>query len=204
MNPIADLVWLQDSDLIDEWRGYWFSVYTMAVAEAFPEMSWVSWLHFSVAVLLGLTIGSLIEYVVHRLMHAGKFLTKIHAKHHQTGQGQGWFGEFKGYFLPGLTIMWLGFLVSLPAGFGFLLGTTLYAALAAYAHQVQHENPDLVFWLPRPVHHLHHSEKMWHHNFGILVDIWDRIFGTYKPVEFKPEKSRKEYSISSYFKIRWF
>ncbi len=162
------------------------------------------WITLISSFLIALVVGSLVEYIVHRLMHAGVFLHKIHAKHHQLGTGQGWLLEFKDYFLPGLAIMWFGFLVSWTAGIGFALGCTMYAALAAYAHQVQHEQPDLVFWLQRPVHHLHHSKKMWHHNFGILVDVWDRIFGTYKPVEDPAPAGRRKLSFASYFKIKWY
>jgi sterol desaturase/sphingolipid hydroxylase (fatty acid hydroxylase superfamily) len=79
----------------------------------------------------------------------------------------------------------------------------MYATLAAYAHQVQHDRPELVFWLPRPVHHLHHKHKMWHHNFGILVDFWDRIFGTYKVVEWKPEKRPFQHRFREFFSIHW-
>ena len=117
------------------------------------------------------------------------------------------FGEFKGYFLPSIPLLVFGgmafyFLLSIHAAIAFNVGCILYAAFAAYAHQVQHENPDLVFWLSRPVHHLHHDGNMWHHNFGILVDFWDRVFRTYKPVDY--ERSQKRYPLSSYFKIKWF
>jgi sterol desaturase/sphingolipid hydroxylase (fatty acid hydroxylase superfamily) len=162
------------------------------------------WLQIVIAFFAALVVGSLVEYVVHRLMHAGKFFHKIHAQHHQLGTGQGWLLEFRDYFLPGLAITWLGFLVSIPAGIGFAAGCTVYAALAAYAHQVQHEKPELVFWLPQPVHHLHHSKKMWHHNFGILVDVWDRVFGTYKRVEVEPQADRPKLTLASYFRIKWF
>lgn len=163
-------------------------------------------IQLAVSLFAAFFVGTLSEYIVHRLMHARVFLYKIHAKHHQVGEGQGWFGEFKGYFLPSIPVLLIGgFLFSYwswVAVVGFIIGCTMYAAAAAYAHQVQHENPDLCFWLRRPVHHLHHNGKMWHHNFGILVDFWDRVFGTYKPVEY--ERSEKKYPISSYFKIRWF
>jgi sterol desaturase/sphingolipid hydroxylase (fatty acid hydroxylase superfamily) len=159
---------------------------------------------FFVALLLAFVVGTLVEYGVHRLMHSGKVLLKKHAKHHQVGAGQGWLGEFADYFIPSVAIIWVGFLYSVHAGLGFMAGATLYAALAAYAHQIQHENPDLVFWLVKPVHHLHHSEKMWKHNFGILVDVWDRVFGTYKRVDWRPEKRLRDYPLSSYFKIKWY
>jgi sterol desaturase/sphingolipid hydroxylase (fatty acid hydroxylase superfamily) len=166
-----------------------------------------------VAIMVGLAaamlVSSLAEYIVHRLMHARKFLYKIHARHHQEGTGQGWFWEFVGYFVPGLPISIIGgvllfWLYQPAAGIAFFAGTTLYASLVAYAHQVQHENPDLCFWLVRPVHHLHHHGKMWHHNFGIFTDVWDRVFGTYKPVEFQRTKRRRDYGLGDYLRIKWF
>ena len=33
-----------------------------------------------------------------------------------------------------------------------------------------------------PTHYVHHAFNMWHYNFGMTFDIWDRVFGTYKPV----------------------
>lgn len=162
------------------------------------------WVHAIVAFFVALLVGTFVEYVVHRLMHSGKILHKKHAKHHQKGHGQGWIGEFKDYFFPSLLIIWVGFPISWGAGIGFAVGAVLYACMAAYAHQIQHENPDLVFWLRKPVHHLHHKHKMWHHNFGILVDFWDKVFGTYKAVEWEPSKRRREYPMRSYFQINWF
>ena len=136
-------------------------------------------LDFTVALVIGLLLGSFVEYTVHRLMHKGKFLSKRHAKHHRNFEAQGWWGEFTDFSLPGLLIAWAGFLVSISAGIGFALGTVGYAAFAAYAHQIQHEKPEIAFWLGAPIHYLHHRENMWHHNFGIGVSIWDRMMGTY-------------------------
>ena len=42
---------------------------------------------------------------------------------------------------------------------------------------------------------------MWNYNFGISIDLWDRVFGTYKDVEWNPE--RKRHSLKSYFQIKW-
>ncbi len=170
-------------------------------------MLWLTSAHIFLGLFFAFFVGTLVEYGVHRLMHARVLLYKIHAKHHQEGHGQGWLLEFKDYLLPSLPVLVGGsvgfyFLISAAAGISFAIGCCLYAAAAAYAHQVQHENPDLCFWLPRPVHHLHHNGKMWHHNFGILVDFWDRVFGTYKPVDY--QRDRQKYPISSYFKIKWF
>ncbi len=162
------------------------------------------WAEIVGAFFLALLVGTFAEYSVHRLMHFGTVLGKKHAKHHQAATGQGWFGEFCDYFLPGLLILWVGFLYSRYAGIGFAAGGTFYAAWAAYSHQLQHERPELVFWLPRPVHYLHHEHKMWKHNFGISVDIWDRVFGTYKAVDWNPEKRPFQHPLSSFVRIKWF
>jgi sterol desaturase/sphingolipid hydroxylase (fatty acid hydroxylase superfamily) len=96
-------------------------------------------LEFTTDLLIGLLLGSFVEYAVHRLMHMGKFMGPRHAKHHRGFESQGWWGEFTDYSPPGELIVWAGFLVSVPAGTGFAFGTIGYAAFAAYAHQVQHE-----------------------------------------------------------------
>ena len=159
---------------------------------------------FGGAMFLALLISSLVEYIVHRLMHAKIVLGKKHLDHHVEGSGQGWWGEFLDYFLPSVPFLWFGFLYSVPAGIGWVLGGFVYACIAAYAHQVQHDNPDLVFWLDKPVHHLHHKGRMWHHNFGITVSLWDRIFGTYKDLDWQPQKERTHYPLVAYFRIQWF
>jgi sterol desaturase/sphingolipid hydroxylase (fatty acid hydroxylase superfamily) len=163
----------------------------------------------SIGFLAGLIVGSLVEYVVHRFMHSGKLLGKVHARHHKNGWGQGVLGEFKDYIVGGIPVQATAFLVcyfllgSVAAGVGFLIGGFVYAVLAAYAHQLQHERPELVFWMPRPVHHLHHKHHMWHHNFGILLDVWDRVFGTYKVVEWQPERRPFQHPLRSFFQIKW-
>lgn len=164
----------------------------------------------ALAFFSALFVGTAVEYFVHRLMHRGKLLGRKHAEHHQDGDGQGWWGEFVDYFLGSMPVNLVGFLVcffgfgSWAAGVGFVLGGASYAVLAAYSHQLQHEKPDLCFWLPRPVHYLHHKHRMWKHNFGITFDFWDRICGTYKRVDWRRECRLREVPLTSYLRIRWF
>lgn len=160
-------------------------------------------LEAGLAFVFAQALGTFLEYAIHRLMHSGRFLTKHHAEHHQEGSGQGWYGEFKDYFLPTLTFIWIGFVYSIPAGIGFAIGDIAYTAFAAYSHQLQHERPELAFWLHRPVHHLHHKHKMWHHNFGISTAFWDRVFRTYRKVDWKPELPSLGTRIKGLFQIKW-
>jgi sterol desaturase/sphingolipid hydroxylase (fatty acid hydroxylase superfamily) len=158
--------------------------------------------------LAAFLIGTFVEFAVHYLMHRRVVLGKVHTLHHAEGTGQGWFGEFLVYFLPALPFMigclligWL-LLGALWLGIGMVIGGTFYAAFAAYAHQVQHERPELTFWMRRPVHYIHHTQNMWHHNFGISFDFWDRLFGTYKLVDWqhKPGSIR----LRDFFRIHWY
>ena len=155
------------------------------------------------AILVGVAFASFVEYWVHRLMHMGKFMGRRHAKHHRRFDSQGWWGEFTDYSLPGLLIAWAGFLISVPAGVGFAMGTIGYAAFAAYAHQLQHEKPDLAFWLSSPIHYLHHRDNMWHHNFGIAISFWDRVFGTYRAADWSPEHPMRSHPLRELMNIRW-
>jgi sterol desaturase/sphingolipid hydroxylase (fatty acid hydroxylase superfamily) len=163
-------------------------------------------LYGSLGFLIAFLIGTLSEYVVHRLMHQRILLGKVHADHHADGTGQGWLLEFKDYILPAFPFIVFAFgvgwllLGSLPLGVGAAIGGLAYAMFAAYAHQIQHEAPELAFWMRRPVHHIHHVNKMWHHNFGISFDIWDRLCGTYKWVDWKPERPIR---LRRFFQIKW-
>ena len=154
------------------------------------------------AFLLALFVGTLVEYWGHRAMHSW-LLKKKHALHHRDQAGQGWLGEFVDYFVGSAFLLWVGFLYSAEAGIAFAVGGVVYAMWAAYSHQLQHEQPDLCFWLRRPVHHLHHQEHMWHHNFGISLDLWDRVFGTYKLVEWRPTRRLRDVPLRTYLQIKW-
>lgn len=166
-------------------------------------MDWDQILPGLVAFGVALVFASFVEYWIHRLMHHRLLLGLKHAEHHRDGWGQGWLGEFVDYMKGTLALGWLGFLYSVPAGIGFFAGGVAYAAWSAYAHQLQHENPDLVFWMKRPVHYLHHKHHMWRHNFGIAFDVWDRMFGTYQMVDWQRSQSIGAQSWRSYFRINW-
>jgi sterol desaturase/sphingolipid hydroxylase (fatty acid hydroxylase superfamily) len=155
-----------------------------------------------VSFLLALVVASLVEYWGHRAMHSW-LLKKKHALHHRDGDAQGWLGEFWDYAVGSCWILPAGFLYSVEAGIAFLSGGILFAMWAAYNHQLQHEQPDLCFWLRRPVHHLHHSGHMWHYNFGISSGLWDRVFGTYKAVDWQRARRLRDIPLRAYFQIRW-
>ncbi len=160
------------------------------------------------AFLFAVLLASLVEYLVHIGMHRRILLGTIHTQHHKDGTAEGWFWEFLAY-LPAVVVfgsvagvvVWSEGWVWMPVG--FTAGALFYAAFAAYSHQVQHEHPELVFWMRMPVHHVHHVHRQWRVNFGIGLDIWDRVFGTYERVDWQPDPARKRKSLFDFFRIKW-
>ena len=149
-----------------------------------------------------LVFSSFVEYWAHRVLHQWRAVGATHRNHHANNTGQGVLWEFVDYIKPSLVLMIPPFFVSLPAGIGFFIGGTVYALFSAYGHQLQHENPAACFWMPMPTHYVHHKFNMWHYNFGIALDIWDRVFRTYKPVEWR-ESVEPSPGKRSLLDVRW-
>ncbi len=136
-------------------------------------------------------------------MHWGILYRAGHRRHHERNEARTYLHDFFDYGTGAVAIGWLGFLVSTMSGFGWMLGMLTYVALASYSHQIQHAHPELVFWMRRPVHRLHHEKSMTDHNFGILVDWWDRVFGTYRPIEWQRTEAAGRYRLKQYLAIPW-
>lgn len=131
--------------------------------------------------VLAFIVSSFLEYWIHRLMHVWPRFGRLtsHYKHHYD-ESFGLLEDFKSYSVVAV-IFCPVFLISWSAGIGAILGGLFFAAFAAYTHQLQHLNPTQCIWMKVPVHYLHHKYS-WHYNFGLSVDWWDRVFGTYKPL----------------------
>ena len=162
-----------------------------------------------VAAIAAFIFSSFVEYWVHRLMHASEKLGSRHRDHHRRNEGQGVVLEFFDYvkgaglaMIAPLGFTWFFATTWLPIGMGWLAGALIYAAFSAYAHQLQHENPIKCFWMKMPVHYVHHKYGMWDHNFGLGVDWWDHIFGTYKLVNWVSEKETA-LADRGHLQLRW-
>jgi sterol desaturase/sphingolipid hydroxylase (fatty acid hydroxylase superfamily) len=153
---------------------------------------------------LAVFLGSLIEYVAHRLMHAGYLFPAQHRCHHTHRGARGWFWEFGEYFLWLSPVMALGFLYSVAAGIGLFLGGLIYTMFVAYSHQLQHEHPERAFWLKYPIHYLHHRYDKGNYNYGVLVDVWDRALGTYRTYPYWRPPAEYRFSVRGLFDIKWF
>lgn len=140
--------------------------------------------------ILAPIFASFVEYWLHRLMHIyprfGRDFVS-HYSHHQENSAQGVLPEFKDY-TKALPVTFFAFFISVPVGISFVTGNLVYGVFSAYAHQLQHENPTKCFWLKMPVHYVHHKYNQWDYNFGLAVDWWDKVFGTYKTMDWLTEK----------------
>ena len=158
--------------------------------------------------LAGGFAASLVEYWVHVLMHRRILLGRTHRNHHREPDGETWFKQFA-YYASGCAVSaavvvpacWA--LGALALGLGVTAGSVVWSAWVAYAHTLQHERPELVFWMRLPIHHLHHKYEMSGYNYGLSVDWWDRVFGTYKPMPWEPDREVR-LSIRALFGITWF
>jgi len=165
------------------------------------------------AVIVGVfLVGSFVEYWYHRLMHYPPAILKknfqlgsVHTQHHKDNTADGIFLELSIYIGAGVPIM--------AAPFAFwpfrnatlwFVGSLCWLLLAAFSHQASHENPCLLFWMPMPVHYVHHKYNEQHHNFGMATDFWDRVFGTYC---YHPywcgEKELAMYNKYGVFDLKW-
>jgi len=131
----------------------------------------------------------LLLYGVHRLMHAVPFLWRFHALHHSDPDFDVTTSvrQHPGEYMLTSAVYWIAVIVlGIPAIVMLTHGLSQFATAA-----ITHGNIRLPEWLERllqPVvitvdlHVIHHSivYEEANANFGAVLSIWDRIFGTYR------------------------
>jgi sterol desaturase/sphingolipid hydroxylase (fatty acid hydroxylase superfamily) len=141
--------------------------------------------HFLAAFL----ILDLLEYLYHRLMHRYAYLWRFHAVHH-ADPSVDVSTVLREH--PGETFIRLTFLVL----WVFVSGVTFWALMArqfvqiisnvaAHAHYRLPDRLDQVLsWvlITPNAHHVHHheSQPFTDSNYGDVLSIWDRVFGTFR------------------------
>jgi sterol desaturase/sphingolipid hydroxylase (fatty acid hydroxylase superfamily) len=156
-----------------------------ALGVALP--SWpiaIPWLSFVAAFLL----LDLLQYAVHRCQHAVPFLWRFHAMHHSDPDVDVTTSvrHHPIEYLLATGVYWLTVLaLDVPVAGVLIHGLAVFAAAA-----VTHGNTRLPEWLERllqPVvitldlHLVHHSISYdeANANFGAVLSVWDRLFGTF-------------------------
>jgi sterol desaturase/sphingolipid hydroxylase (fatty acid hydroxylase superfamily) len=136
-----------------------------------------------VSLIAVLVVSDLFNYLAHRLLHRVGWLWRFHAVHHSS-EHLDWLATSRGHPIDQIVNLTAA---SLPV---IALGGAGYApALIAFLYLypfVLHANArlrcpwlGLVFVTP-VFHHWHHAEEEVAHdrNFGAILSIWDRMFGT--------------------------
>lgn len=136
-------------------------------------------------VVLGLVVGELGVYSMHRLLHTSRFGWRFHALHHSS-ERLTLMAALRNHPINALLtgLAHTGALVVLGAGPEVLL---LVATFTSVMGLFQHSNIDLpiapldrVFATPA-VHRVHHETEIARQksNFGSNLMLWDQVFGTY-------------------------
>lgn len=142
-----------------------------------------------VGLVVAMFIGTLVEYWVHWLMHHGLFLTRFHMLHHRENNADDWLKDLFKIYIPGfvpvmllpfIPLIWVESSWLFYSGIGWALGTVSYLGVFSLCHHMHHQNPQKLFWLAPGFHDVHHTPGNYRHNYGVVVDWWDRILGTYK------------------------
>ena len=140
------------------------------------------------SLLGGFLLLDLIQYLVHRCEHAVPLFWRFHALHHSDPDVDVTTSvrHHPVEYVPASAVYWLAILVlDVPASVVMSHGLAIFATAA-----LQHGNirlPEWLEWCLRPVlvtvdmHRIHHSIifEQANSNYGAVLSIWDRLFGTY-------------------------
>jgi sterol desaturase/sphingolipid hydroxylase (fatty acid hydroxylase superfamily) len=183
----------KDRPLIDRMTSspvnYWASmVIDLCVAGAFAY--WGARWHsgpFAVAVatvILGLSIWTLVEYLMHRYVLHGSWgpPSRGHREHHRRPRSM--ISTPVLTIAISLTFLWVVLASTAPRGITALLLFGIYAGYNYFAvvHHLQHHHGSFLerfrfFAVPLRLHLLHHHRPDMH--FGITTSFWDRVLGTF-------------------------
>jgi sterol desaturase/sphingolipid hydroxylase (fatty acid hydroxylase superfamily) len=158
---------------------------------AAPLHTWwpVAW-PLAAQVVLGIAVGELLRYPMHRYSHRPGFWWRMHRTHHEPHRMY----ALNGPRLHPINYLWVAAAHSVPMlVLGAQLETVLLVINVTGAFVVlQHANLELRFdglnrLLATPdVHRAHHARAGQAVNFAIVLAAIDRIFGTYAAPEQHP------------------
>jgi sterol desaturase/sphingolipid hydroxylase (fatty acid hydroxylase superfamily) len=150
---------------------------------------WPAEAPFPLQVLLGLLLGEALRYAMHTLSHRPGLLWWAHHTHHEPTRMY----ALNGPRLHPLNQAWFSLANTLPLlALGAPLATiSQVASVTALFVLLQHANVSLRFdgwnqlFATPDVHRLHHSRTLATAgvNFGIVLLVFDRLFGTYRKAE---------------------
>jgi sterol desaturase/sphingolipid hydroxylase (fatty acid hydroxylase superfamily) len=183
----------------------YYGAYSLSIYQ-FPADAWWSW-------VILFFIDDLAYYIFHRVSHESRLFWNFHVVHHSSEHynlsvavRQSWFSGLL-HWIFYAPVMLLGFA---PWMFAITHGINLIYQFWIHTRFVKKLGP-LEYVLNTPSHHrVHHgvNEPYLDRNYGGILIIWDRLFGTFVPetetpryVIIKPVKSYNPLWINTH---SWF
>jgi sterol desaturase/sphingolipid hydroxylase (fatty acid hydroxylase superfamily) len=177
----------------------WFATRTNGVLEAvslLPERGWLSERPFWLQFVIFLLISDLLQWSVHNLLHRVPFLWNFHKVHHSIHR-MDWAGAMRFHWMEIVVYRSLQYIPLLYLGGDPEPLLVVYVFGTFWGH-FNHANLDLGIG---PLAYVFNSPRMhlWHHdasdeggtakNFGIVLSLWDWLFGTaYWPRDRSPAR----------------
>jgi len=144
-----------------------------------PEGSWIPW-------GLAFLAGDLGYYLYHRAGHRVAALWAIHGVHHQTEEWNlsiairhPWFSDcYAAVFYAPLPMLGVP-----PTHFFFAIAVISFYAFTVHSNVFP--RPSLYVLVTPATHLVHHARnrRYLNKNFGAMLNVWDRLFGTYAEVD---------------------
>lgn len=137
--------------------------------------------------LVGAALWTLAEYLLHRfVLHSHARIALLHVRHHMTPKAYiGTPTWLSAGIIVGLVFIpaWVAF--SLPIATGLSAGFALAFLWYGIIHHVMHHHaPHVLTPLLREAtkRHFRHHGSFGNSNFGVTTELWDRVFGTHRPI----------------------
>lgn len=165
------------------------------------------WLHanaFWTIVISFLVLDFFGGWLVHLVQHKTRFLWRFHVIHHSDNNVDVTTGLRHHPFESVLRGVF--FLIGIAVAGAPMYAVMIFQTLLVLATQFTHANINLPRWLDRPLSYIIVSpnmHKVHHHwqqpytdsNYGAVLAIWDRLFGTYEHLD----PSQIRYGLDRYY-----
>ena len=138
--------------------------------------------------LIAVVLADFISYWYHRLEHGSRLFWAHHRVHHSSEE----FSLNTSFRLAWheFLIFWIYVLPMLALGFAPLQAMLSFKIVVIYHIWIHNQKVPRLPWLEQvfvgpSFHRVHHgvNPRYLDRNFGVMLSIWDRLFGTFTPEE---------------------
>ncbi len=160
--------------------------------------------------IIAIILADLAYYWMHRLEHQIRFLWTLHSVHHSSVEFD-LTTALRLSWLEGL-VEWIFFVPLVLIGFDAIQVLVSIATVVAYQTWIHTEKIGKLGWIDKvlntpSVHRVHHGSNRQYidKNYGGILIIWDRLFGSYEPEHEKVVYGlRKNIQTSNPVKINFY